>query len=144
MKIIISTTIAAALVLGVQPAAGAATLSATICPGKITYNSNQEGTLSIFYPAKRLVAKVLPEGPENGDPPGSGFQEFNSHLTYKVSVAAITGMKSTLDLAASMSRAVIVYYEGTPKVTIYAGTVGNQIWSITGPLSKSSSRNCVE
>ena len=117
----------------------AATKHVLICPNKIKYGMNQEGTLKIYAPNNLMTAKVLPEVEY-------GFAGLNINLTYKVSNEAIAGMKSTLDIASSMMRVVQVDYDDEKYVEIGGGERGFQIWAIYGPLSKSKvqSKNCVE
>ncbi len=141
MKRSILYVVAASLFLGFSSSTQAALRTATICPGKgVVYGGNQEGTLKIFLSStKTITAKILPEGPS-----GSGFEVLNPGLTYKVSIEAITAMKSTLDVAASIQRAVKLYYDDTKIVTISNGETGYQLWSITGPLSLANSTNCAQ
>jgi hypothetical protein len=130
-------SVAATVFLGFSSCPQAATLSATICPSKVVYGSNQEGTLKIYYQVNKMItAKVLPEAE-------AGFEALNPSLGFRVTDEAIAAMKSTLDVAAGMGRAVIVYYDSGILVNVGAGEKGYQLWSITGPLPKAS-LNCVQ
>jgi hypothetical protein len=133
----------AAACLGFASTSQAAYKEALVCPSKqALYMTNIEGTLRVdVSSAVKLVAKILPEGPQNevvtyGNY-GSGFekQALNAGLGYKVSADAILEMKRTLDLAAQLKRAVKIAYDNAFIVTIDSNgatpTQGFQIWGIT-------------